>query len=92
MTMNQANKPWIDGTLMHRIEMAKRANAARKSPEATFRRAARLACNASRSLHVEIVEGNAAPSIQGEQGGYVYGEGYEPPTLRVVVGADWKAE
>jgi hypothetical protein len=61
-----------------------------------FRRAARKACGASKALHVDIVDGDIAPSIQGEEGGYCNsshptGSGYERSTLRVVVGRNWKA-
>lgn len=68
-----------------------------------FRRAARRAVGASPSLWVDIVDGDAAPTLQGEEGGYcrqqydaegkpvgVNDYGYERSTRRVVVGRDWK--
>ncbi len=88
--------------LAHRQEMGARAAAdrkakaaARKTPGFAFKRAARKAVNAASNLHVEIVDGDVAPNIQGEGGGYCNsshptGSGYERSTLRVVVGRDWK--
>lgn len=61
-----------------------------------FKKAARRVCGAASQLHVEIVEGDAAPTIQGEQAGYVratpgepYSGGNVRSNLRVVVGRDW---
>jgi len=58
--------------------------------DAAFKRAARKACGARANMPLDIIEGCEAPSIQGEPGGYVYGEGYEGSTMRVVVGVDWQ--
>lgn len=62
----------------------------------TFLKAARRIAGAASNLHVELVDGNAAPTIQGEQAGYVratpgepYSGGNVRSDLRVVVGRAW---
>jgi hypothetical protein len=106
--MNQAKKPTaVESEILPHvaaaIERAARITAdrkakaeRRKSPEYILRSEARKAAKAPRNLDVEIVDGDVAPSIQGEPGGYcnadhLTGSGYERSTLRVVVGRDWKA-
>lgn len=74
---------------------AKAAERKEHAARLAFRRAARNACDAPSGLWVDVVAGDAAPSLQGEEGGYCNmshptGHGYERSTRRVVVGADWK--
>ena len=63
-----------------------------KNTEILFRRAARKVARVRANMPVEIVEGSAAPTLQGEHGGHCTdGSGYEYSTERVVVGRDWSA-
>lgn len=79
------------GTELARERVIREAKARKADPLTPLRRAARKACKVARNVQVDVINGDSAPVLSGEPGGYVYGEGYEYSTLKITVGREWQA-